>query len=62
VLNVRRSTPDGAVTTVVGTPSYYGQRLGPLPASLEYPVGLAVTEDEQLIITDRHAILITRGL
>jgi sugar lactone lactonase YvrE len=59
---VRRITPDGAVTTVVSTPPYYGQRLGPLPASLEYPGGLAVTEDGQLIITDRHAVLITRGL
>jgi sugar lactone lactonase YvrE len=59
---VRRITPDGAVTTVVGDPSSFGQRLGPLPGSLQNPRGLAVTEDGQLIITDGQAILITRGL
>ena len=59
---IRRITPDGTVTTVVGTPPYYGQRLGPLPASLVLAYGVAVTADGQLIVTDRHAILITRGL
>jgi len=59
---VRRITSDGAVTTVVGTPSSYGQRLGPLPGSLQFPRGLDVTEDGQLIITDGQAVLITRGL
>lgn len=59
---IRRITPDSTVTTVIGTPPYFGQRLGPLPASLQFPNGVAVTEDGQLIITDRKAILITRGL
>jgi sugar lactone lactonase YvrE len=59
---VRRITPDGAVKTVVGDPSSFGQRLGPLPGSLKNPRGLAVTEDGQLIITDGQAVLITRCL
>ena len=59
---VRRITPDGTVTTVVGSPPYYGPKLGTLPASLSWPQSLAVTEDGQLIIIDRAAILITRGL
>jgi sugar lactone lactonase YvrE len=61
-MTIRRITPDGAVTTVVGTPPYYGPSVGALPASLSWPWGVAVTEDGQLIITDQYAILITRGL
>jgi hypothetical protein len=59
---IRRITPEGAVTTVVGSPPYRGQKLGALPASLSGPIGVAVTPDGQLIIVDGAAILITRGL
>lgn len=59
---IRKITPDGVVTTVVGSPPYFGQKLGPLPASLNEPIGVAMTEDGQLVIVDGAAILITRGL
>jgi hypothetical protein len=52
----------GAVTTVVGTPGRRGVALGPLPAGLSYPVGLALGPLGELFIVDRgeHAVLVAR--
>jgi len=40
------------VTTVVGSPNRYGIALGPLPAQLSAPAGLAFVPPGQLFITD----------
>jgi hypothetical protein len=39
---IRRITPAGVVTTVVGTPGSSGDQLGPLPGSINGPYSLAV--------------------
>jgi len=39
---IRKITPEGVVTTVVGVPGSIGARLGPLPGSLNNPLRLAI--------------------
>lgn len=60
---VRRITPSGEVTTVIGSPSSVGVVLGPLPASLTAPMFLTVTPSGELLISDSDSnrILVTRG-
>lgn len=57
---VRRVSPEGSVSTVVGLP-YWQHRvnLGPLPARLFAPQGVAVLADGQLLITSGNAVLNT---
>ncbi len=50
----------GVVTTPVGSPGHGGVALGPLPAGLTNPVGLAVGPAGSLFITDENAILQVR--
>ena len=48
-----------AVTTVAGTPERMGIVLGPLPAGLSGPTGLAIGPSGELLIADsfEHSIL-----
>lgn len=50
------------VSTVVGVPGARGLRLGPLPASLNSPTGVAVLKDGGILISDfaEDAILVVR--
>ena len=52
----------GQVTTVVGTPGQALVVLGPLPASLDRPSGLAVSADGALFIVEYTvgAVLVAR--
>jgi DNA-binding beta-propeller fold protein YncE len=51
---VRKVTPTGVVTTVVGVPGRSGTLPGPLPASLNAPWGVAVepTTGDLFIVAD----------
>ncbi|MBK6744736.1 MAG: hypothetical protein IPG66_17995 [Hydrogenophilales bacterium] len=40
---IRKVTPDGVVTTVIGTPGLYGFMPGPLPGVLKKPTGVALS-------------------
>ena len=57
---VRRITPEGVVTTVVGvlSPLTLGELPGPLPASLVRPVSVALTPAGHLIITGATGVMI----
>jgi sugar lactone lactonase YvrE len=59
---IRKVTPAGVVTTILGERGSNGIRLGNLPASLSFPSSVAVRPDGQLLISDGNAILVTRGL
>ncbi len=50
----------GVVTTPVGVPGRAGVALGPLPAELDGPRGLAVGPTGSLFITDENAVLQVR--
>lgn len=54
---IRRVSPAGAVTTIVGLPGVDGVRLGDLPASLAAPFGVAVA-GRTLAITTVGAVLV----
>ncbi len=54
---VRKITPTGAVTTVVGKPGSLGILLGDLPASLATPNGLAIDASGFLYISSGQALL-----
>jgi sugar lactone lactonase YvrE len=61
---VRKVTPAGVVTTVVGvsTPTPVGNLPGPLPASIYRPTGVAVTADSgSLFIVLDSAVLVATG-
>ncbi len=47
----------GQVTTVVGRPDRAGVVLGPLPAVLNMPIGVAFAADGEMLITDENALL-----
>ncbi len=53
---IRKITPTGLVSTVVGSAKTRGIRTGSLPASLDSPLGVAVFNNN-LIITSKNAIL-----
>ena len=50
----------GEVSTVAGVPGQRGVRLGPLPASLNGPTGVAMLKDGGILISDsaEDAILV----
>jgi DNA-binding beta-propeller fold protein YncE len=52
----------GAVTTMVGIPHGTGVALGPLPARLNTPAGVAVGLEGELYITDleENAVLVAQ--
>ena len=50
----------GQVTTVVGRPDRAGVVLGPLPAGLNTPAGVAFAEDGGMLIIDEDALLRVR--
>lgn len=54
---IRRRSPDGAVTTVVGTPGVVGVRLGGLPGSLNRPRGLTLDGAGTLYGLDENSVL-----
>jgi sugar lactone lactonase YvrE len=56
--NIRKITPDGVTTTVVGTAGAEGILLGTAPR-LGFPQGLTIVDDS-LVITDTGAILVLR--
>jgi len=59
---IRKITPPGAVTTVIGAPAPVGISLSPLPAPLADAKGVAVLPSGQLAILDGSAVLVTQGL
>jgi len=54
---IRKVTPAGVVTTVVGTAGRIGVQLGRLPASLGQVFGVTVTSSGNLIMTTENAVL-----
>jgi sugar lactone lactonase YvrE len=54
---VRRITPDGNVTTVVGTYPSTATTMGVLPSSVYLPLGIAVDPTDNLLITTPNAVL-----
>jgi sugar lactone lactonase YvrE len=54
---VRKIAPDGMVTTVVGIPGQIGVRPGPLPGSLNFIRGIAVTPNGNLVLLSEGAVL-----
>jgi sugar lactone lactonase YvrE len=54
---IRRITPAGVVTTVVGTYGSTTAALGLLPASILMPYGVAVDPSDNLIVTVPNAVL-----
>jgi DNA-binding beta-propeller fold protein YncE len=49
-----------SVSTWAGVPGQSGVALGPLPARLNAPRGLALLPNGQLAITDENAVLVVR--
>ena len=54
---IRKVSPAGVVSTPVGVPGLSGNLLGPLPASLFRPVGVAVDSANDIFITVEDAVL-----
>lgn len=54
---IRRITPGGTVTTIVGVAGAKGVALGELPAGLRLPLGLALGMDGNLYLVDENAVL-----
>jgi sugar lactone lactonase YvrE len=54
---VRKITPAGTVTTVAGTPTEMGIKLGNLPGSLSEPVGLTMLDSKTLAVTSGVAVV-----
>jgi len=54
---IRKITPAGVVTTVVGTYGNATNTVGPLPASLFVPLGVLVDPTDNLLITTPNAVL-----
>jgi len=48
----------GTVTTVVGTPTAFGVRLGLLPAQLSQPSAVALTATGGVLIVSENTVLI----
>lgn len=58
---IRRITPDGQVSTVVGVAGGVGNLPGPLPASLARPVGVAVVGNRLYLIAGGAVLVATPG-
>ncbi len=58
---VRKVSPTGMVSTVVGRLDRAGTVPGPLPASLFAPFGIAALADGQLALTSGDALVLTQG-
>jgi glucose/arabinose dehydrogenase len=58
---IRKVTPAGEVTTVVGTFGKFGVQLGALPASLTTPLDVAVRADGELLIVTANGVVVTQG-
>ena len=54
---VRKVTPDGKASTVVGQPGRRGIRLGPLPGALDTPTAIDIDADDTLYIATPGAVL-----
>jgi DNA-binding beta-propeller fold protein YncE len=54
---IRKVTPAGAVTTIVGLPVAMGFLPGPLPGALSMPQGVALTPDGDLVITMSNGVV-----
>lgn len=64
---IRKVTPAGTVTTVVGTlkdgqPSLEGIKLGDLPGQIKYPAGLALAPDGSLLALSDNCVLKISGI
>lgn len=55
---IRKVTPDGLVSTVVGSPSRIGTGLGPAAWSLNNPQAVQVTAKGDLLVIDAGAVLL----
>jgi len=56
---IRKVTPAGLVTTVVGVFGRFGVQLGTLPASLSSPRDVAVRQDGELVILTANGVVVT---
>ncbi len=58
---IRKVSPDGQVSTVIGRAGGIGAVPGILPGSLSFPAGVLVLPNGQLAITSANAVLVTAG-
>ncbi len=56
---IRKLTPDGVVTTVIGVAGKKGTVLGLLPATLSSPQGIAILSNGQLAIATANGVVVT---
>ncbi len=54
---LRKITPAGEVSTIVGTPGSAGVLLGDLPGSLSAPSGIAIGMEGELYVSDENSVL-----
>ncbi len=55
---IRKITTGGQVSTIVGQPGVQNAVLGPFPASLKNPLGVAVLPSGDLVILANHAVFL----
>lgn len=55
---IRKITPGGLVSTIVGQPGVQNAAPGPFPASLFEPLGVAVLPSGDLVILSGHAVFV----
>jgi sugar lactone lactonase YvrE len=58
--SIRKVTPEGAVTTVLGAAGKNGTTVGALPASLSFPTSVVVLPYGQLAVTTGGAVVVTK--
>ena len=51
---IRRMTPAGVVTTLVGAPGQHVVTPGPLPGRLNGPVGITIAPNGDLLVVDSN--------
>ena len=59
---ILKVTPQGAISTAVGSVNPYGLAFAPQPATLSSPTALTVLSTGQLVIVDGYALVETEGL
>jgi sugar lactone lactonase YvrE len=59
---IRKLTPDGTVTTVIGVAGKRGTILGLLPTTLASPQGIAILPNGQLAIVTANSVVVTVAL